>query len=107
MYQATSDITFADFFLIFSLACILSSEPAAEYCGIPTTGTNKEYYIRQSTNPTFFPAFAADIVLRSEDKKCETVIGSFGAIHPEVLGKKAFDVKWPCSAMEINIQGFA
>ena len=54
-----------------------------------------------------FAAISADIVLRSVDGKSEAVIGSFGAVHPEVLGKKAFDVKWPCSAMEINIQGFA
>lgn len=86
---------------------LLNIEPAEDYCGVRTSGTTKEYYIRPSTNPTYFPAFAAEIVLRSKDKTCETVIGHFGAVHPDVLSKKAFDVKWPCSAMEINIQGFA
>ena len=91
---------------IYSLR-ITIIDPAEEYSGFKTSGQNKEYYIRPSTHPSYFPAFSADIVLKSEDGLCETVIGTFGAIHPDILGKKAFDVKWPCSAMEINIQGFA
>ncbi len=81
-------------------------EPATSYSGLPTSGTTREYFIRPSSNPVFFPAIAADVVVRAADKASEEVVGSFGVVHPDVLSKKAFDVKWPCSALELNIESF-
>lgn len=52
----------------------------------------------ESTCETFFPARRADIYYDGLQ------IGSFGIVHPEVLGH--FDIPFPCSALEINIEPF-
>jgi phenylalanyl-tRNA synthetase beta chain len=83
---------------------VLNVEPAEDYCGEKNSGLTEEYYLRPTKNPTFFSNFAADVVVRSLDRKSERVIGHFGAVHPEVLKKEFYDIKWPCSAMEINIE---
>ncbi|CAG8443812.1 10278_t:CDS:10 [Ambispora gerdemannii] len=46
------------------------------------------YFIKESSNPTFFPKRSADIFLRtvsSSSNTTTTKIGSFGIIHPNVL----------------------
>lgn len=53
---------------------------------------------------TYFPGRAAEILLTSpkNGKKEEpVVIGTFGILHPEVLGN--FDIMYPTSAMELNL----
>ena len=82
-------------------------EPAFEYSGVHNSGLTEEYFLSAGENPTYFPSFCANVVVRSQDRKNERVVGVFGAIHPEVLSKDAFDIKWPCSALEINIESFA
>jgi phenylalanyl-tRNA synthetase beta chain len=48
--------------------------------------------------PTFFPKRCADIIYNGQ------TIGSFGILHPEVLEK--FEILYPCSALEMNIEPF-
>ena len=56
------------------------------------------FEIRDTQNSTFFPGRRADIIFNGDK------IGSFGIVHPEVLG--FFDIPFPCSALEINIEPF-
>ncbi|KAJ3268353.1 hypothetical protein HDV01_003092 [Terramyces sp. JEL0728] len=56
------------------------------------------YYIKESTNPTFFEGRRADLYYQGN------VVGSFGVVHPEVLGH--FEIAFACSALEINIEPF-
>ncbi|KAM5450931.1 phenylalanine--tRNA ligase subunit beta [Microsporum audouinii] len=58
------------------------------------------YWIEELDDPTYFPGHAASIHLRIGGK--ESVIGSFGIIHPTVL--ENFDLKYPVSALEMNIE---
>ena len=52
---------------------------------------------------TYFPGRAAEILLTSPATGGERVrIGTFGILHPEVLG--AFDVGYPASCLEINLE---
>jgi phenylalanyl-tRNA synthetase beta chain len=53
---------------------------------------------------TYFPGRAAEILLTSPKngtKEEPVVIGTFGILHPEVLGN--FDIMYPTSAMELNL----
>ncbi|KAJ3317438.1 hypothetical protein HDV06_001553 [Boothiomyces sp. JEL0866] len=56
------------------------------------------YYIKESTSPTFFDGRRADLYYQGN------VVGSFGVVHPEVLGH--FEINFACSALEINIEPF-
>jgi phenylalanyl-tRNA synthetase beta chain len=50
---------------------------------------------------TYFPGRAAEILLTKPG--CERVsIGTFGILHPEVLGN--FDVQYPSSAVELDLE---
>jgi len=52
---------------------------------------------------TYFPGRAAEILLTSPSTGGERVrIGTFGILHPEVLS--AFDVGYPASCLEINLE---
>lgn len=53
-------------------------------------------------DPTYFTGHAASVHVRISGK--DHVIGSFGILHPTVLGK--FDLKYPVSTLEINIETF-
>lgn len=53
-------------------------------------------------DPTYFPGHAASIHARIGGK--EYVIGAFGVLHPTVLEK--YDLKYPVSTLEINIEPF-
>lgn len=50
----------------------------------------------------YFPGHAASIHVRIAGK--EHTIGAFGILHPTILEK--FDLKYPTSTLEINIEGF-
>jgi phenylalanyl-tRNA synthetase beta chain len=54
------------------------------------------------TDPTYFPGHAASIHLTIGGK--DHVIGAFGILHPTVLEK--FELKYPVSTLEINIEVF-
>ena len=56
------------------------------------------YYWKESKEKTFFPDRQATVWFKGQQ------IGVFGVVHPEVL--KAFDIVYPCSALEINIEPF-
>ena len=57
-----------------------------------------EYSIVPSDNPTLFPGRQAEVVVAGK------VIGYFGILHPEVL--QSFDVGYPSSILEINVELF-
>ncbi|EFQ98028.1 phenylalanyl-tRNA synthetase subunit beta [Nannizzia gypsea CBS 118893] len=59
-----------------------------------------QYWIEELNDPTYFPGHAASVHLRMDGK--ESIIGSFGILHPTVLDN--FDLKYPVSALEINIE---
>ena len=59
------------------------------------------YTIKQGSEATFFPGRAADIMLKKGEGDFQK-IGSFGIVHPETL--QHFDVHYPCSAVELNIE---
>ena len=50
---------------------------------------------------TYFPGRAACVLLTTPDKK-QTRIGTFGILHPEVL--KAFDIMYPASCVELDLE---
>jgi len=56
----------------------------------------KVYEIRSSEDPTFFPKRRADIFIDGQK------VGVFGIVHPGVL--KNFNLTYPCSIMELNIE---
>ncbi|KAL8714193.1 MAG: hypothetical protein Q9220_001922 [cf. Caloplaca sp. 1 TL-2023] len=60
------------------------------------------YWIDEVDDPTFFPGHAAAIHVRIDGK--EQVIGVFGILHPTVLEK--FELKYPVSTLEMNIEVF-
>jgi phenylalanyl-tRNA synthetase beta chain len=53
-------------------------------------------------DPTYFPGHAASIHVRIAGK--ESVIGSFGILHPTVLEK--YGLKYPTSTLELNVEAF-
>jgi phenylalanyl-tRNA synthetase beta chain len=52
---------------------------------------------------TYFPGRGAHVVLENAEGK-RVVIGSLGVLHPKVL--KAFELNYPASVLEINIELF-
>ncbi|ROT40348.1 phenylalanyl-tRNA synthetase [Sodiomyces alkalinus F11] len=60
------------------------------------------YWIEEIDEPTFFAGHAAGVFLRLDGK--EVRIGEFGILHPTVLEK--FDLKYPVSTLEINLEVF-
>ncbi|KAF7546477.1 hypothetical protein G7Z17_g8418 [Cylindrodendrum hubeiense] len=60
------------------------------------------YWIEELADSTFFPGHAAAVYLRFGGK--EARIGEFGVLHPTVLEK--FDLKYPVSTLEVNIEYF-
>lgn len=64
------------------------------------------YYVRHTdAEPCFFKGMGAEIILQTLDKEglCtgEKTIGVFGVVHPEVLHN--FNVEYPCSVVEMNV----
>ncbi|KIY49327.1 phenylalanyl-tRNA synthetase subunit beta [Fistulina hepatica ATCC 64428] len=76
------------------------------------------YYIKESSDPTFFPGRAATIYYRApaKDKSLknnlksalhvasDTPIGQLGVLHPTVL--EQFEITYPCSAVEFSLEPF-
>ncbi|KAH6890362.1 hypothetical protein B0T10DRAFT_316956 [Thelonectria olida] len=60
------------------------------------------YWIEELNDDTFFPGHAASVHLRVGGK--EHRIGEFGVLHPTVLEK--FDLRYPVSTLEINVEVF-
>lgn len=56
------------------------------------------YSIVASANNTFLPGRCAEVRVQSR------TIGTFGILHPNVL--KAFELPYPCSALELNAEFF-
>ncbi|PGH04847.1 phenylalanine-tRNA ligase, beta subunit [Polytolypa hystricis UAMH7299] len=64
--------------------------------------SDSQYWIEELNDPTYFPGHAASIHVRLAGK--DTVIGQFGILHPTVLEK--FDLKYPVSTLEMNVEVF-
>lgn len=60
------------------------------------------YWIEELNEDTFFPGHAASVHLRINGK--EQRVGEFGILHPTVLEK--FDIRYPVSTLEINLEAF-
>lgn len=54
-----------------------------------------------SDAPTYFPGRAAEIWLTKTGEERKS-IGTFGILHPEVLGN--FDIQYPSSSLELNLE---
>ncbi|KLJ10345.1 phenylalanyl-tRNA synthetase, beta subunit [Blastomyces silverae] len=67
----------------------------------PSMG-NATYWIEELEDPTYFTGHAASVHVKISGK--DHVIGSFGILHPTVLEK--FELKYPVSTLEINIEAF-
>lgn len=65
-------------------------------------GGESAYWISEVDDKTFLPRHAAAIHLRMGGK--EAVVGVFGILHPNVLDK--FELRYPVSTLEINIEVF-
>jgi len=61
------------------------------------------YWIEGHDEPTFFPGRSAVVEYRTA-KGDIIQIGSLGILHPEVL--KNFQINYPGSAVEINLEPF-
>jgi phenylalanyl-tRNA synthetase beta chain len=61
------------------------------------------YWIEGHDEPTFFPGRSAIVKYRTQ-KGDVIQIGSFGILHPEVLAN--FEINYPGSAVEINLEPF-
>ncbi|KAL2416433.1 Phenylalanine-tRNA ligase beta subunit [Exophiala dermatitidis] len=61
-----------------------------------------EYWIQELDDPTYFPGHGASIHARIAGKDVQ--IGTFGILHPTVLEK--FELKYPVSALEFNVEVF-
>ncbi len=56
------------------------------------------FSIKESCNPTYFEGRCADVYYNG------VVVGTCGIIHPSVLHH--FEIPFPCSALEINVEPF-
>ncbi|CAD6499360.1 BgTH12-03479 [Blumeria graminis f. sp. triticale] len=69
---------------------------------IPSSLKPDGYWIEEANEPSFFPGHAAIIFLRLSGRKIR--IGEFGILHPTVLDN--FDLRYPVSTLEINLEVF-
>ncbi|KAF3770095.1 hypothetical protein M406DRAFT_284644 [Cryphonectria parasitica EP155] len=60
------------------------------------------YWIEEIDEPIWFHGHAAAIYLRLGGKTEQ--VGQFGILHPSVL--EAFDIRYPVSALEVNMEAF-
>jgi phenylalanyl-tRNA synthetase beta chain len=51
-----------------------------------------------TSHPSFLPALSAGVVRDGIE------VGVVGVVHPSVLGKDKFDISYPCTAMELNLE---
>lgn len=64
--------------------------------------TIRELKMGECGSGTYFPGRAAEILLTSPNGGVRGVIGTFGILHPDVLGN--FDINYPTSAMELDLE---
>jgi len=61
------------------------------------------YCIQSSQDPCHFQGMSANIILKfPKSDKPEIVVGTLGVAHPDVL--RNFDISYPCSIVEINME---
>ncbi|KAH2839873.1 hypothetical protein KXV85_002794 [Aspergillus fumigatus] len=82
------------------MAMLKSAFITGEECLENPAVNDSHYWIE--VEPTYFPGHAASIHLRIAGK--DHVIGAFGILHPTVLEK--YELKYPVSTLEINIEAF-
>lgn len=83
----------------------MTSMSDVEFAGIKKISRpDALYYMKPSEDPVYFPGMGVDVVLQSHsgDATQDVIIGSAGVVHPEVLAN--FEVTYPCSVMEINLE---
>ncbi len=56
------------------------------------------YFIKETSNPTFFDGRCAELYFEGK------AVGIYGVIHPTVLEK--FEIGFPCAALELNVEPF-
>ena len=83
---------------------LLDVYPAQKYSGStePLPEGKKQYFIREGEYGAFFPGRCCDIVVANQGK--EEVVGHFGVLHPQVI--KNFELRYPGSALEMNLEKF-
>ena len=92
-----------------------NSLTAEEYGDLSRVGRSDVVYsVRAGSDPCFFPGMNAEVVLHwlkegqqggvdgKEEVEREQVVGCLGVVHPEVL--QNFDVSYPCSVLEIDVE---
>lgn len=79
--------------------------------GNEDTQAGTGYYIKESSDPAYFPGRAATIYYRVPPAKghqgvkgSDVEIGKLGILHPTVLAK--FEIGYPCSALEFTLEPF-
>ncbi|KAK6204541.1 phenylalanyl-tRNA synthetase beta chain [Scheffersomyces amazonensis] len=71
----------------------------------PIESTGRGYWIEEDKeNPTFFPGRGAKILFRHSQGSKIQIIGSIGALHPEVMTN--FEIPYAASSVEINAEVF-
>jgi len=75
----------------------LNCEPRHER----TEGSRRRgYALEKSEDPSFFPGMQAHIVMEGFN------IGIVGVLHPDVVNHKGFEINYPCTAFELNVEPF-
>lgn len=77
----------------------LNCEPQHEHA---EGSLRRPYKLVESEDPSFFPKMQAHIVIDGVN------VGIVGVLHPDVVGRapKGFDVGYPCTAFELNVEPF-
>ena len=97
--------------LVDRVMLLVQVGPTEAYAGNSMRGEERmavlkegmQYYIKQSEDPAFFPGRCADVMLVRKGEEGKPVrIGTFGVLHPEVL--KAYDIPFPTSALEMDLE---
>ena len=101
--------------LVDRIMTLCEVAPEEEYVASSGNKTNKlvhckegwSYTIRElktgeSGSGTYFPGRAAEILLTSPKGGKRVVVGTFGILHPDVLGN--FDINYPTSAVELDLE---
>lgn len=80
-----------------------------EYNDLERVSRNDIVYTIQSCNDScYFNGMSANIILQtlsssSNQVLSEKIVGTIGVVHPEVL--QNFDVSYPCSILEMDVEG--
>jgi phenylalanyl-tRNA synthetase beta chain len=96
------------FMFVFHIHSLLYKVKQVSPNSSPIPGVSG-YAIIPCTNPnvceTFFPGRRASILLSVKGGEFMEV-GCFGVLHPMVLTKERYDMEFPCSAVEMNLEPF-